>query len=226
MSKKEFIKAADVVNLKSWSLPTVKGSIINDNFRDAHQERLTGRKNAENKLTAEQLQSIRKKAYQEGFQQGVDEGKASFKHQSQLVIEQFVDVIKALKKPMEIVDESVQQQLMKLCLLVSKQVIAFEVTSSQECILKAIQDSLSLLPQSDSLIKIRLNPEDINIVKRVYAQQLSVDPDGWKLIEDATISQGGCFVNAKASTIDATIEHKIEQLTHTLLSRVKDNGEH
>jgi len=215
MKDKAFIKAEDVINLKTWSLPAMKGAIVNNNQRDAARERQQKQQSEQqNRLSVEQLEKIRQQAYDEGYQQGLEEGKNTFLQQSTPLIEQFETLLLSFKDPLELLDENLENQLVNLCLLISKEVIRKEVTTSPQTILQAVQEGLALLPKSEDRVRIRLHPDDASCVRKVYHEK---SPQNCLIQEDSSLSQGGCFLEVKSSTINATIEQKIIKATQSLL---------
>lgn len=184
-------------------------------------------------LTAEDIDTVQKQAYQEAFEKGeklgFEEGKklgfaegkklghTEGKHLLEEKAEKFTELLKSLSAPFEYIDEEVEQSLVQLSLLIAKQVINGELKQSPEKVLEVVKKTLNVLPIANNKVSIRLHPEDAQIVKEGFANE--EDLEQWRLIEDASITRGGCLVKTDISQIDQTIETRISEMAAFILDQ-------
>src|SRR5262249_36967425 len=70
-----------------------------------------------------------------------------------------------------------------------------------------IRESLSQLPASARDVRIHLHPEDAATVRERLAQP--TNERAWTIVEDPTLTRGGCVVRTETSQIDVRLESRI-----------------
>ena len=100
--------------------------------------------------------------------------------------------------------------------LLVRQMVYHELQQNPELVLTAVREALAVLPVSDRQLKVYLNPEDMELVKN----GLKLDEDtGWQWYEDPLVSRGGAKLVTADTTIDATVETRLNNLISRLLSQ-------
>jgi flagellar assembly protein FliH len=111
--------------------------------------------------------------------------------------------------------ESAQQELVELAIQIARKVVTREVTIDREIALTLVKVSLAKL-HNRSVAEIHLNPEDHAFVKDHLDQ---LDFRGQiDLVEDRSISLGGCLIHTDTGDIDARIESQFDEISHGLLN--------
>jgi flagellar assembly protein FliH len=112
-------------------------------------------------------------------------------------------------------EASVEHELVELAIQIAKKVVAREVTIDREVALTLVKVSLAKL-HNRSIAEIHLNPEDYSFVKN-HLDKLDfrgkID-----LVEDKSISIGGCLIHTETGDIDARIESQFDEISHGLLN--------
>lgn len=188
-------------------------------------------------LTANDIEEIRQAAYDEGFAEGKDDGfskgyaegreqgqqdglaqgqaegkKLGLADAEQELTQQrkqLTALLQQLQQPLLAVNEQVKQQLVALSLAMAKAVIAVEVQTNPKVILQAITDAVSALPLQSKNVAITLNPHDIAIIEQFYSTA-DIAANGWHLIASDQIAQGGCLVKSTLSSVDRSIEQRVQ----------------
>jgi len=62
---------------------------------------------------------------------------------------------------------------------------------------------------------VHLHPEDASIVRERLAEPSN--ERAWKIVEDPTMSRGGCVVKTETSRIDARLESRINTIIANVL---------
>jgi flagellar assembly protein FliH len=189
-------------------------------------------------VTARQLEEIQKQAHREGFQQGLQEGRdAGLKEFTQRV--QYLEqLIQSLGKPFEELDESVEQQLAQLAMLVARQLVRRELKTDPEQVIGVVREALSALPVTARNVQLALHPEDAVMIREALSlqegQQNSklappgagcFEHGGFHIIDDPVQSRGGCRVLTEVSQIDASVESRLNAVIAGVLGgqRSTDN---
>lgn len=108
----------------------------------------------------------------------------------------------------------VETELVEFALSIARKIVRREVTIDREVALTLVKVSLEKL-QNRTLAQIHLHPDDLAYV-RSKREQLGAH-NSLELVEDPTISPGGCLVHTETGDIDARIESQFEEIAHGLL---------
>ncbi len=196
-------------------------------------------------LTASQLEELQKQAYDEGFklgkkeghQAGLPEGLEDGRKQGiqkgqeevEQIIKRFSQIMQFLAEPLSQVNKDVEEELISLSLATAKQIIRREITIDPGQIVAVIKESLSALPSSAKKIRVFLNPADaqiardnLNISIQNQAENTIDNMDEmhdefWSIIDEPTITRGGCQIKSEFSQIDASIETRIAEISARIL---------
>lgn len=193
-----------------WELPDV------DDPSATHYSRL---------LTAGQIEKIQKQAYDEGFNQGRQEGYSA----GQTLVNQHASRLKTildlLSAPLAELDEVVIQQMLDLVTTIARQVIRRELRADPGQVIGVVRECIKALPIATRKVFIYLHPEDADLVRNAFSIDENME-EGWKIIEDPVLTRGGCRVEAEHSKIDASVEQQLNRVIANLLGgeREHDNG--
>ena len=107
-----------------------------------------------------------------------------------------------------------ETDLVELALQIAKKIVGREVTIDREIALTLVKVSLGKL-HNRSIAEVHLNPEDFAYVQ---AHREKLDFRGsLELIEDRSISVGGCLIHTETGDIDARIESQFDEIAYGLL---------
>ncbi|MEZ5425392.1 MAG: FliH/SctL family protein [Pyrinomonadaceae bacterium] len=107
-----------------------------------------------------------------------------------------------------------EKQLVELALEIAKKIVGREVTIDREIALTLVRVSLSRL-QNRAVAKVHLHPDDFAFIQ-THREKLDFH-GSLELIEDRSVSVGGCLVHTETGDIDARIESQFEEIAHGLL---------
>lgn len=109
----------------------------------------------------------------------------------------------------------VEADLVDLSLQIAKKIVRREVTIDREIALTLVRVSLGKLNQRSS-VEVHLNPGDLAFVRNNVE---SLDFRGaLELIEDPSVTPGGCLIHTEAGDIDARIESQFDEIAYGLLN--------
>lgn len=188
-------------------------------------------------VTAAEIEAIQQQAYAEGYAQGYEIGveqgtKDGFEAGNGKIeailndkLKRLGSVMTFLSEPLEELDKKVVEQLADMTTLIARQIIRRELHADPGQIIAVVREATSSLPVSSREVSIALHPEDAELVREVF----SINEEHnqvWKIIEDPSLTRGGCRIQSENSKIDATVEFRINQVIATLLGgeRGDDSG--
>ena len=159
-------------------------------------------------ITAGRLEELQQAAYDEAFQKGQEEGVAAGQFAVAQRAARYDELLRALSKPFDRMDDTVEQQLVELCIAIVKQLFRREIRLEPEHVIGVAREAIQLLPVASNNVEVHLHPEDAALVRETLPP--AEGEPAWTIVEDPLISQGGCRVTTDCSQIDATAETRLQ----------------
>lgn len=213
MTTSKVVESDESGDFERWELPRVNGPVVSS------------------KATAEELESIQKQAYNEGFALGQREGhQEALQHKKQELensAESLRSILAMLAEPLKELDDDIVNQLAQLSMAVAKQVIRRELHTDEGEIVGIVREAMSALPASTRKITLNIHPDDSELIRNAFSlgQDDESDELRWKVLEDPMISRGGCKISSENSRIDATVEGRLNRIINTLLGGERESDE-
>ena len=202
MSK--IIRSEDIADCRAWQVPDV-GSTANARRRP---------------MTARELEEIHNQARREGFEQGLNEGRDAGREEFAQRLRLLDTAIQRLARPFEELDESVEQQLAQLAMLVARQLVRRELKTDPAQVIGVVREALAALPVAARDVRLAVNPEDAEMVRD--ALSLHHGEHAIRIVEDPVQSRGGCRVLTETSQIDATVESRLNAVIANTLGGLRN----
>ncbi len=202
--------------------------------RDLDQELVSARKQGYEEGYRIGSEEGFQKGYEAGINEGLQRGKERAEQSESLIeierqqlqarIQHFEQLLRALADPVSQVDKEVEDQLVELVLAVSRQLIRRELKADPGQIIAVVREAVSLLPVAAREYRLALHPEDAVLVREALAMDDREGDRPWTIVEDPTLTRGGCRVVSEASYIDATVERQLAAVAATLLGDERERG--
>ncbi len=221
MNSSKVIPSGNLDEIEQWSPPLVEGEMA----------RLSPEEDLPAPPTAEELEAIRRQAWEEGYEQGRKEG-FDFGHKEALEegrdktrqrTEQLDRLIATLDVPLKELDDQVEHELITLVISMVKQLVRREIRLHPDQIIGVIREALGILPVAARGVRVVLHPEDATLVRETY--ELHDNGLNWKIEEDPMLQRGGCRIVSETSQIDATLESRIANLIAPLIGEQRNTDE-
>jgi len=168
----------------------------------------------EEKRNAPDTVELLRQALQESEARGYQAGLAKAQAESQVSLDQLAarvkqldSILQLLGQPLSQLDADVEKELLHLTLAVGKQLARRELRIDPAQVIGIIRESLSQLPASARDVRIHLHPEDAATVRERLAEP--TNERAWKVVEDPTLTRGGCIVRTETSQIDVRLESRV-----------------
>jgi flagellar assembly protein FliH len=160
-----------------------------------------------------------------GYAAGIARAQAESKNllgELQRQVERFEGLIEQLAQPMRALDQDVEQALLDVAVALGTQLArrALEVDPSQ--MIALVRECLKALPLGTRNIRVHLHPQDAAAVRERLAQPAL--EGAWTLIEDPTLTRGGCLVQSEHSQLDARFESRLNALIAAALGDARAPG--
>lgn len=157
----------------------------------------------------EVLSSSREEARRSGWEQGLSEGRQAARGELKLQADRLQRIIEQLASPLAQAGQDVQDELVNLAMAIARQVVVRELSTQPEQIRDVVTQAIAALPAGNRHLRIHLHPEDAHLL----IENIDVHEGGsWKIIEDVSLTRGGCIVDAGATRIDARLETRLQDI--------------
>lgn len=166
-------------------------------------------------LTAKQLETIQKQAYEEGFAQGHRDGGAAAQNQIDARVRRLDHLLTSLTAPLAEFDQRVEQELVALAMAVARQLVRRELKTDPGQIVAVVREALNALPIASQNVRLYMHPEDAALVRA--ALSVTDGEHAWRIIEDGLQNRGGCRLVTDTSRIDASVETRLAAIIATVL---------
>ncbi len=130
-------------------------------------------------------------------------------------VQQLDSVLQFLSRPLLDLDAQVESELTQLALAVGKQLARRELRIDPAQVIAIIRESLGQLPAAARDVRVHLHPEDAATIREKLAAPTS--ERAWIIVEDPTLSRGGCLVRSDVSQIDARLESRVHAVMTSAL---------
>jgi flagellar assembly protein FliH len=108
-----------------------------------------------------------------------------------------------------------ENEMVQLAIEIAKKIVRREVTVDREIVISLARVALARL-HNRVLASVRLHPEDYQYVA-AHREKLGT-ASTIKLIEDASISRGGCLIETDFGDVDARIEQQFNEIERGFLN--------
>jgi flagellar assembly protein FliH len=193
--------------IERWRLPEVDGPIIG--------------RSREDRRAAAAEESVRL-ALNEAETRGYEAGMARARAETSARLAALEDRVKRLDaalhllaKPLEQLDAEIEGELAQLALAVGKHLARRELRIEPAQVIAILRESLALLPAAARDVRIHLHPEDAATVREHLTAPAT--ERAWTIVEDPTLSRGGCVIHSQSSRIDARLEARIAAVAASAL---------
>lgn len=190
--------------IKRWDVPAIDGS------------------DGKGFLTAGSLQDLQKSAYDEAYKAGHDEGLTSGGQEAARRAERLDQLLNALSRPFDELDESVEEQIVELSMTLVKKLFRREMQVNPDHVIGVVHEAIQLLPAASRNITVQLHPDDAKLLRESLSQ--SEGERAWRIAEDPLVSRGGCKVATDSSHIDAQAETRLRSLINSVFLDERQDG--
>ena len=157
-------------------------------------------------------------AHQAGFEEGYAQGHAHATLEGQRQIQQYIDtqgqdaanhflsMFKAGQDQIEQSQQAMAKGVLELACELARQVLRRELTVNPNALQPVVREALSLLTVDSKMAAVRMHPLDLD----VFAEDLAREFPNLQLnlVPDASVTAGGCLVEAAGTVIDGTVERR------------------
>lgn len=164
-----------------------------------------------------QAEAILEEARQYGYNSGWEAGLAEARAAVDPLIQRLEQDIAGVKTEAQGFLDSLEPELLKLCLETVEKVIRHEIKTNPLVITRIIKSCLGKMRESHE-IRVRVNPSEVEVVRAHRNELLGAAEgvDAISIVDDSRIIPGGCIIETATGDYDATLETQLEKIENTL----------
>jgi flagellar assembly protein FliH len=179
---------------------------------------VVGRPRDDRRNAQDAARLAREEAEARGYQAGLAKAQAETQERIAALdarLQQLDSILQLLGRPLQDLDAQVESELTQLALTVGKQLARRELSIDPAQVIAIIRESLGQLPVAARDVRVHLHPEDAATVRERLAAPAT--ERAWTIVEDPTLSRGGCIVRTESSQIDVRLEARVHAVTTSTL---------
>lgn len=165
--------------------------------------------------TAAEIEAMFDDARREGHEAGFAEGAELARQQAARLAGLADGLDHALKQ----LDQEVAEEIVALAIEIARQMVRRTLAENpEEAVIETVRAALNQLPQAQ--VRIHVHPDDVALVRAYLADQPTHLHH--QVLEDDTVTRGGCRLQGPTSEIDATVETRWRRILEGLGRRDAD----
>ncbi len=168
--------------------------------------------------TVEQLERMHDDARNEGLAAGFAEGRAAGLAEGHAAaardVEHLRTLIESFAQQLAIADQAIAHEALLLSLDVSKAMLKRALAIKPDFVIDIVREAIEYLPLVQQPALLHLNPDDAVLVRARLGEEIA--GGGWRIVEDADVTRGGCRVDTASNQIDATAETRWQRIAAAL----------
>jgi flagellar assembly protein FliH len=163
--------------------------------------------------TAEQIAALHEQAYAEGYESGTAEGYAAGQQQASVELTERLECLDGLMSylaaPLAELEDELVETVAELALLIARHLVRRELRTEPGEVIGVVRETMRHLPLASSSTVLRLNPDDLELVRSALALGDADTSQVWRMEADPLMTRGGCIVESASSRIDASVETRL-----------------
>lgn len=148
----------------------------------------------------------KKRAFDQGYQQAVTQVQQEWDERISFIN----NLAEALSQPLKEIDQVIQEKSSELAIAIAKQIVRRELSLDSGQIVSAVKQAIELIPKDGEQINIYINPKDDQHIKQIFSSDEKLKK--YNVIQDPTISVGGCKASTDYSLVDLTIDKQVANI--------------
>ena len=160
--------------------------------------------------TAADIERMHIEAHEQGYSAGFEEGMA----EARAVTARMNGLMTNLQQAIAEIDQQVADQLLATSIEIANQMVHQSLRIKPELILPVVREAVATLHPTSGHPALFARPDDAALIRTHLGDQLA--HNNWRIIEDASLSAGGCRVELGSSEVDATRETRWRRVIESI----------
>lgn len=166
--------------------------------------------------TAEEIEAMYEQARSEGHATGLEEGRATGraegltqgKIEAKKEADRLAGLVNTMNTELDRLHGEIAEEIVTLALVVARQMVGQTLAAHPIAIADTVREALQQLPQGKA--RVHVHPDDVALLREYLDDQL--EHGHHHILEDASMTPGGCIVEAAGCQIDGSIETRWQRV--------------
>ncbi|HLE87425.1 MAG TPA: FliH/SctL family protein [Candidatus Brocadiaceae bacterium] len=218
-------------NKKVYASPDVKGIYVLQSLRYQTKSYPDGKTIARKVNDEEERLKVLEIAKDEAYEKERLDAEQDFKLEMEKIKSEyaslmtlFQNAVKQLIDKREKIWQESELEIIKLILTISSKMVGEEISNNGKDVIKyVVKEALSSV-SGKKIVAVRLSPDDakkINLLEDVKVVDQNI-----KILEDGTITSGGCVIETDFGSVDCQIETRWEEIRKALVGDKNESAVH
>ena len=160
--------------------------------------------------TAAEIERIYTEAHEQGFAAGLEEGLAEAK----TTAARLESLMTGVQQSIGALEQHIAEQLLATAVEIAQQVLRQSLHVKPELVLPVVREAIVTLHPHPGHPLLFVHPDDAVLIRAHLGEQLA--HNNWRIIEDSSLTPGGCRVEHGASEVDATLETRWRRVIESM----------
>lgn len=160
--------------------------------------------------TAADIERMYSEAQEQGYAAGYEEGIASARASASKIDALLNNLEQSLKQ----LDQDVADQLLATSVEIANQIVRQSLRIKPELLLPVVREAITTLHPHLAHPALFAHPDDAALIRTHLGDQLA--HNNWRIIEDTSLTPGGCRIELGASEVDATLETRWRRVIESI----------
>jgi flagellar assembly protein FliH len=152
--------------------------------------------------------------YAEGQSAGYTAGHAEGLAEAQGVTARIAEILGSLEQAVGGVEQQVAGELLDTAVEIAGRVLCQSLKVKPELLLPIVREAVDALPLGSGHPMLLAHPDDAALIRAHLGDQLA--HNGWQIVDDPSLTRGGCRVELGASEVDATLETRWKRVLDSI----------
>ncbi len=224
-------------NKKVYLSPDVKGvyilpSVVDQRLSPPADQKIKQEIDEEEKRSKEkerrikELEAAKEESYQKGRLDAEHDGKLEIeklKNEYASLMTMFQDAVRQLTDEREKIWQESESEIINLILSISKKIVGYEIDVNSINVVKHVVKEALFFAGEKKVIAVRLSPDDL---VKINALEPKIMDESIKVVEDGSITSGGCIVETNFGRVDSQIETRWEEILKAVTGNKNEQALH
>jgi flagellar assembly protein FliH len=164
------------------------------------------------KQTREKALFIEKEAFEKGYAQGEKDGLELGKRRIETTAQQLLHVLREIAGQRDGLYRAFEKEMLQLTFSIARKVIHHEVMMREEIISGVLREAFRQVADRRK-VTVHVHPIDHHyLMTHPDHIPFASGEEGIKVIEDPSVTRGGCLLETSLGAIDATLESQVDEI--------------
>jgi flagellar assembly protein FliH len=164
----------------------------------------------------ERAAEIERAAYDKGYEEGVEVGKASGEEQATEMVKQVLAIVDQATELHDTMLREAESEMVALCLEIARKIIQSELRTNPDVVKGVVSAAVKKINGSPR-VTIKVNPNQVEAVRSHWDAAFGAGyrEKEWIVDADPDVGVGGCVLDTKYGSIDARIGTQFTEIQKT-----------